>query len=141
MGHVIYSPPVTKFFKLILPTRLEAHVGIIAACIPTLKPLSKVFFSTLVTIRQRYPRRSGYISQTENGQPLENIKTSRLSRFSRMKPKPSISTSDRNSVSPQRPSAITKKTEVRMTISDEEEQLGIAEQDYCVFPDSRDLYP
>ena len=141
MGHVIYNPPVTKFFKLILPIRLEAHVGIIAACIPTLKPLSKVFLSTLVTIRQRYPRRSGYISQTENGQPLESIKTSRPSRFSRTKPKPSISTSDRSSVSPQRPNTIVKKTEVHMTISDEEAQLGSAEQNYCVFPGSRDLYP
>ncbi|KAL2045315.1 hypothetical protein N7G274_002398 [Stereocaulon virgatum] len=120
---------------------LEAHVGIIAACIPTLKPLSKVFSSTLVTIRQRYSRRSGYISQTENDQPLENIRNSRPFRFSRTKPKPSIDTSDRESVSPQRPNAIMQKTEVHMTISDEEEQLGRAEQDYCVFPGSRELYP
>ena len=140
LGRVIHNPPTSNITKLTLPTRLEANVAIIAACIPTLKPLSKLFSSTFVSIRQRYPRRSGYISQTENDQPLQDIKPSRPSRFSCANAKPSNSTSERSSVGSQDPNVIKKKTEVHMTVSDEEEQLGGAEHDYSVFPTSREAF-
>ena len=139
LGRVIHDPPTSKITKLTLPTRLEANVAIIAACIPTLKPLSKLFSSTFVSIR-RYTRRNWYISQTENDQPLQDIKPSRPSRFSCANANPSNSTSERSSVGSQDSNVIKKKMEVHMTISDEEEQLGGAEHDDSVIPTSREAF-
>ena len=121
--------------------RLECDIAIIAACIPTLKPLGKILSSSIHSLRSRSSRNDGYFNQIEDAHHLTRLQPSQDPHSGRKGPQSlignraevqglgryAITESDRSSVSEQNVDGIKIKTAFHVT--DEEYEPGVQSYD------------